>query len=81
MIPSAIRSQRTMPPNILTRIASTLSLARIILKASEARSAVAPPPTSRKLAGSPPWSLIKSIVAMARPAPLPMQAMLPSSDT
>lgn len=28
-----------------------------------------PPPTSRKLAGSPPWSLMMSMVAMARPAP------------
>ena len=41
-------------------------------------SAVAPPPTSRKLAGSPPNSLMVSMVAMARPAPLTRQPMLPS---
>ena len=41
-------------------------------------SALAPPPTSRKLAGSPPASLMMSIVAIARPAPLTMQPMLPS---
>ena len=29
----------------------------------------APPPTSRKLAGVPPCSLMMSMVAMARPAP------------
>ena len=42
-------------------------------------SAVAPPPTSRKLAGSPPNSLMVSMVDMARPAPLTRQPMLPSS--
>ena len=41
-------------------------------------SALAPPPTSRKLAGSPPASLMMSIVAIARPAPLMMQPMLPA---
>ena len=33
-------------------------------------SSFTPPPTSRKLAGSPLCSLIMSIVAMAKPAPL-----------
>ena len=42
-------------------------------------SALAPPPTSRKFAGSPPDSLITSIVAMARPAPLTMQPISPPS--
>ena len=42
-------------------------------------SALAPPPTSRKFAGSPPASLMMSIVAMARPAPLTMQPIVPSS--
>ena len=50
----------------------------MILKASVTFSAVAPPPTSRKLAGSPPNSLMVSIVAMARPAPFTRQPMLPS---
>ena len=44
-------------------------------------SALAPPPTSRKLAGSPPWYLMMSIVDMASPAPLTRQPMLPSSLT
>ena len=42
-------------------------------------SALAPPPTSRKFAGLPPAYLMMSMVAMARPAPLTMQATLPSS--
>ena len=41
--------------------------------------AYAPPPTSKKFAGSSPYNLIISIVAIARPAPLTMQPMLPSS--
>ena len=36
------------------------------------------PPTSRKLAGMPPWSLMMSMVAIAKPAPLTRQPMLPS---
>jgi len=81
MMPSAIMSQRTMPPKMLTKIAFTLSDDRISLKASVTRSFVAPPPTSRKFAGSPPSSLMTSIVAIARPAPLTMQPMLPSIVT
>ena len=68
-----------MPPKMLTRIAFTLSSERMSLKASATLSAVVAPPTSRKFAGDPPWSWIRSIVAMARPAPLTMQAMSPSS--
>ena len=41
----------------------------ISLKASVTWSAVAPPPTSRKFAGSPPCSFMISIVDMAKPAP------------
>ena len=81
MMPSAIMSQRTMPPKMFTRIARTFLFDRISLNASVTRSRVAPPPTSRKFAGAPPCSLIRSIVAIARPAPLTMQAMLPSSET
>src|SRR5690606_4249037 len=81
MMPSAIRSQRTMPPKMFTSTAFTLSSDRMILNASVTRSRVAPPPTSRKLAGKPPFSLIRSMVAMARPAPFTMQPMLPSSAT
>ena len=76
--PSAMVSQRMMPPKMLTRMPFTLRLRSMILKASVTFSAVAPPPTSRKLAGSPPNSLMVSIVAIARPAPLTRQPMLPS---
>src|SRR5690606_21034440 len=81
MMPSATRAQRTMPPKMLTRIARTLGFDRISWNASVTRSAVAPPPTSRKFAGRPPCSLIRSMVAIASPAPFTMQAMSPSSET
>ena len=42
-------------------------------------SALAVPPTSRKLAGLLPASLMMSMVAMARPAPLTMHPTVPSS--
>src|SRR3989344_2328484 len=79
MTPSAMVSHFMMPPKMLTRMPFTLGLLSMILKASVTFSAVAPPPTSRKLAGSPPNSLMVSMVAMARPAPLTRQPMLPSS--
>ncbi|EDP66521.1 malate dehydrogenase [alpha proteobacterium BAL199] len=79
--PSAITSQRMIPPKMLTRMPSTFLSDRMILNAAVTRSLVAPPPTSRKFAGSPPTSLMMSMVAMARPAPLTMQPMLPSSLT
>ena len=34
-----------------------------------------------KFAGSPPWSLMRSIVLIASPAPLTRHPMLPSSAT
>src|SRR3954452_3428528 len=77
--PSAITSQRMMPPKMLTSTPSTFGSESNSLKAAVTRSLVAPPPTSRKFAGSPPNSLMMSMVAMASPAPLTMQAMLPSS--
>jgi hypothetical protein len=54
MTPSAMTSQRMMPPKMLTRMPFTFGSAVMILKASVTFSLVAPPPTSRKLAGSPP---------------------------
>ncbi|KAG1058521.1 hypothetical protein G6F40_018266 [Rhizopus arrhizus] len=66
---------------MLTKMPSTLSEDRISLKASMTRCLLAPPPTSRKFAGSPPLSLMTSMVAMARPAPFTMQPMLPSMVT
>ncbi len=47
----------------------TLGSPVMILNASLTCWLVAPPPTSRKLAGAPPCSLMMSIVAMASPAP------------
>ncbi len=68
-----------MPPKMLTRMPFTFGSAVMILNAAVTFSLVAPPPTSRKFAGSAPKSLMMSIVAMARPAPLTMQPILPSS--
>src|SRR2546422_6756040 len=42
--------------------------------AAATRSGLAPPPMSRKLAGSPPACWIMSMVAMASPAPLMMRS-------
>src|SRR6202140_3988485 len=79
--PSAMVSQRTMPPKMFTSTARTRELDRISSNAAVTRSLVAPPPTSRKFAGRPWCSLIRSMVAIASPAPFTMQAMSPSRDT
>ena len=47
--------------------------ARMRRIAAATLSALAPPPMSRKLAGSPPARLTRSIVVIASPAPLTMQ--------
>src|SRR6266850_6020607 len=52
--PSAITSHSMMPPKMFTRIAFSDGLRSMILNASVTFSVVAPPPTSRKLAGLPP---------------------------
>src|SRR6056297_606201 len=52
--PSAITSQRMIPPKMLTRMPLTCGSEVMILNASVTFSLVAPPPTSRKLAGSAP---------------------------
>src|SRR6267378_3359879 len=52
--PSAITSHSMMPPKMFTRIALSDGLRSMILNASVTFSVVAPPPTSRKLAGAPP---------------------------
>ena len=64
---------------MLTRIASTFGSARMIRIAAATLSDRAPPPMSRKLAGSPPARLTRSIVVIASPAPLTMQPIVPSS--
>jgi hypothetical protein len=76
-----IRMDRWMDEDaqMLTNIDLTFFSERTISNAFLTASAVAPPPTSRKLAGSPPLSLRTSMVAMARPAPLTRQPMFPSS--
>ena len=77
--PLAIMSQRIIPPNIFTKIPSTAGSDKMILKASVTFSLVALPPTSKKFAGDAPFSLMISIVAMARPAPFTKQPIVPSS--
>ena len=80
MTPSASTSQRRMPPKMLMSTALTSASASRMRKAFLIWSAFAPPPTSRKLAGAPPASLMMSMVAMARPAPFTMQPTLPPSS-
>src|SRR6202171_3777321 len=79
--PSAMVSQRTMPPKMFTSTARTRELDRISSNAAVTRSLVAPPPTPRTCAGRPWCSLIRSMVAIASPAPFTMHAMSPSRDT
>ena len=79
MTPRAMTSHFMIPPKMLTRIPFTWGSAVMILNAAVTFSSEAPPPTSRKLAGNMPLSLMMSIVAIARPAPLTMQPMSPSS--
>src|SRR6185312_11929454 len=52
--PWARMSQRAMPPKMLTNMPFTLGSAMMILKAAVTLASSAPPPTSRKLAGSAP---------------------------
>src|ERR1700704_6660632 len=52
--PSAITSQRMMPPKMLTRIPFTLGSEVMIWNAAATLSLVALPPTSRKFAGAAP---------------------------
>src|SRR5688572_19763906 len=70
MTPAARMSHRRMPPKMLIRTARTFLSAIRILKALRICSLFAPPPTSRKFAGSPPASLMMSMVARATSAPL-----------
>src|SRR4030095_11740244 len=56
--PSAITSQRMMPPKILTRMPLTLGSEVMILNAAATLSWVALPPTSRKFAGVSPYGVL-----------------------
>jgi hypothetical protein len=77
--PWAMASHLTIPPKMLTKMAVTLGSLVIRVNADLIASGVAPPPTSKKLAGEPPLILIMSMVAMARPAPLTRHPISPSS--
>ncbi len=68
-----------MPPKMLISTAFTLGSDIRMRNPFSTVCTLAPPPTSRKLAGDAPASLMMSIVAMARPAPLTMQPTDPSS--
>ena len=63
---------------MLTKIDSTFGSLSMILNAATTCSSVALPPTSKKLAGFPPFIWMRSIVAMASPAPLTIHPILPS---
>ena len=78
--PSAIMSHFMMPPKMLTRIAFTFGFVSMILNASVTFSvgrAAADVEEVRRLAAE---ELDVSIVAIASPAPLTRQPMLPSSE-
>ena len=77
--PCAIQSQRLIPAKMFTRITRTFGSCSTIRNAFAIFSGLAPPPTSRKFAGRPPWWTIASIVPIARPAPFTMQPTEPSS--
>src|SRR5215469_5021688 len=77
--PVASTSPRRMPPKILISTAFTPESESRMRNAFLICSAFAPPPTSRKFAGLPPANFTISMVAIARPAPFTMHAMLPSS--
>ena len=68
-----------IPPKIFISIPLTFLSERINLKAAATFSFDAPPPTSRKFAGSFPYNFIISIVAIASPAPLTMHPIDPSN--
>ena len=52
--PAAITSHFMMPPKMLTRMPFTFGSEVMILNAAATFSLLAPPPTSRKLAGASP---------------------------
>jgi len=74
-----MRSVRAMPPKMLISTALTLGSPTRIRNALATASWLAEPPTSRKFAGAPPASSMMSMVAIARPAPLTMHPIEPSS--
>src|SRR3954454_334829 len=80
-MPSATTSQRVMPPKMLMNTHRTDGSDRMTWSDVAIFSALAPPPTSKKLAARPPACATTSSVDMTRPAPLPMMPTDPSSLT
>ena len=74
-------SHRVIPPKMLMRMALTRGLRVMMRSAFRTFSGFELPPTSRKFAGLPPKYLMRSMVAMERPAPLTMHPIVPSSPT
>ena len=81
MIAVAIVVHRAIPPKMLTNTPLQFGSSNKIRNASVTCSVFAPPPTSKKFAGRPPWYLMMSIVDIANPAPLTKQPMFPSNLT
>src|SRR6185503_16723970 len=79
--PRATSSHRVMPPKMLKSTARTRPSRVRMLIAASTFSGLLEPPMSRKFAGFPPWNWIRSMVAMARPAPFTTHPMEPSSFT
>jgi hypothetical protein len=75
------QSQRTMPPKMLTRMALTLSIGQDQLEGLLDALGVGAAADIEEVGRRTAASLITSMVAIARPAPLTMQAMLPSRVT
>ena len=74
-------STRAIPPKMLIRIARTFGSSVRMRKLLTTRPVSLTVPISRKFAGSPPASLMASIVAIASPAPFTTQPMFPVSFT
>ena len=77
--PCASTSHLIIPPKIFISIPFTFLSDKIILNAAETFSLEAPPPTSKKFAGSSPYNLIISMVAIANPAPFTIHPIFPSN--
>src|SRR5215211_7109802 len=80
-IPFATSSPLVIPPKMLMKMDFTSPSLLMTSSAFAITSALAPPPMSRKFAGSPSTWLTMSTVLMASPAPLAMMPTYPSSPT
>lgn len=73
-----VRFYIDLPANTLMNTVFTLGSDSRIFRAADTWDCPTPPPRSRKFAGLPPFKLIRSIVAIASPAPFTIHPMLPS---